>query len=97
MFDKKIDSFIANKTKQARERDRLELCHPQHIIDPDRKMEDPVKSLSKDLTKPVWNCITKMEVAALCVKNYRNDPPKVMAMNDKFTRFMERYKHEHED
>lgn len=60
MFEKKVDSFITNKTRQSRDRDRLELCHERNIIDPDGKIEDPIKALSKDLTKPVWHCITKM-------------------------------------
>lgn len=67
MFEKKVDSFIQNKTKQARERERNEICHQMNIFGPEGKNEDPIKALGKDLTKPVWNCITKMETVALCM------------------------------
>jgi hypothetical protein len=99
MFEKKVDSFISNKTRQARERDRIELSHPLHIIDPDGKAEDPIRALSKDLTKPIWHCVTKTDPVAVCLRNPRlpAGPELVAAMNDLFTCFLLRLKHEHED
>jgi hypothetical protein len=99
MFEKKVDSFINNKTRQARERDRSELMHPLNKITFENKNEDPITALRKDLTKPIWNCVTKTEPVVLSVGNNNklDGPPVVAAMNDLFASFLLRMKHEHED
>lgn len=30
-------------------------------IDPNMFFDDPIKSLARDLTKPIWNCVVKVE------------------------------------
>lgn len=99
MFEKKLDSFINSKSRKGRERERAELFHVSNIIDPDAKNEDPIRILSKDLTKPIWHCVTKTEPVAVCIKNGKpGDCPEIVAaMNDLFACFLLRLKHEHED
>lgn len=99
MFEKKLDSFINSKPKKVRERERAELFHVSNIIDPDARNEDPIRILSKDLTKPIWHCVTKTDPVALCIKNGKQGdaPEMVAAMNDLFACFLLRLKHEHED
>jgi hypothetical protein len=48
------------KTKEDRFRAK-ESHKNQCVIDPDNFYEDPMKAMSKDLTKPVWNCQVKVD------------------------------------
>jgi hypothetical protein len=73
--------------------------HHLNIINFDNKTEDPAKALAKDLTKPIWNCVTKSDPVVVSLENSTkiDGPPLLTATNDLFHRFLLRMKHEHED
>ena len=31
-------------------------------IDPNNFFDDPIKGLARDLTKPIWNCVVKVDL-----------------------------------
>jgi hypothetical protein len=99
MFEKKVDSFTSNKTRQGRERARNDLMHQSNILNIDNRSEDPIRDLSRDLTKPIWNCVTKTDPLVLSLENSHKieGQPLVAAINDLFGRFLLKMKHEHED
>ena len=61
MFEKKIDSFINTKTKKQREKDLNVYRQENNRCDPNTFFDDPIKILARDLTKPIWNCVTKID------------------------------------
>lgn len=99
MFEKKVESFTSNKTRQGRERARNDLMHQSNILNIDNRSEDPIKDLGKDLTKPIWNCLTKTDPVVVSLHNSHlmEGQPTVAAISDLFGRFLLKMKHEHED
>jgi hypothetical protein len=69
MLDKKVDSFSSQKTANMRARERNDLLHPDNVLHPEapRAILNPLATLANDLTKPVWNCITRVEPVAVSV------------------------------
>ncbi len=63
MFEKKVDSFINVKSKKQREKELSLNRQENNRIDPNTFFDDPIKGLTKDLTKPIWNCVVKVDPA----------------------------------
>lgn len=64
MFEKKIISFSSSniwENKDVRKEYKESKMHATNIIDCDNFLTDAVKRLSQDLTKPIWNCVTKTD------------------------------------
>lgn len=64
MFEKKLVSFtnsISWENKDNRKQQVIANQHPNTVIDCDNFLPDPIKNLSKDLTKPLWNCVMKVQ------------------------------------
>lgn len=59
LFDKKIDSLtpVHSKSKMSKTRFK-EILQNSKAIDPADFALDPLKSLAKDKTKPIWDCVT---------------------------------------
>lgn len=49
------------ENKDYRKQNKQVGSHPTTIVDCDNYLDDPFDSLKRDLTKPVWNCTTKVD------------------------------------
>lgn len=67
MLDKKVDSFTSLKTPNMRARNRSDLLHPDNVLQPQapKFFPNPLRPLADDLSKPVWNCTTRVEPVAI--------------------------------
>lgn len=64
MFDKKIPSFnhsVNWENKDTRNHNRSSTFLDKTNIDCDNFKQDAIKNLSRDLTKPIWNCVTRVD------------------------------------
>jgi hypothetical protein len=101
MFEKKVDSFntsFISGSKDSRRQHREANLHSATIIDCDNFTHDPIKNLVRDVTKPIWNCITKVDPKIVYTKPHSLEPfaiaNSILKLLDSF---FNRFKNEHED
>lgn len=101
MFDKKIPSFsnsINWENKDSRKQNRETNLHTGTIIDCDNFKQDVIKNLSRDLTKPIWNCVTRVDPKIIYGKESAMEPIEIINIVSKLLAlFCGRLKNEHED
>lgn len=101
MFDRKLASFsnsINWENKDTRKQSKENNLNPKAHIDSDNFYPDPIKTLSRDLTKPIWNCITRVDPRMI----YRRESPMepidiIRTLSKILSEFSNRIKNEHED
>jgi hypothetical protein len=97
MFEKKVDSFSSTPGNKNSRRQNLEAnLHAATIIDCDIFLQDPLKNLVRDLAKPIWNCLTKVEPKVVYPSPHTTATP-VAPIARLLHAFFSRLKNEQED
>lgn len=101
MFDKKIPSFnhsVNWENKDTRNHNRSSTFLDKTNIDCDNFKQDAIKNLSRDLTKPIWNCVTRVDPKIIYSKQSSMETIEIIHIANKILDlFCGRLKNEHED
>lgn len=100
MFENKIESL--KKWQQTRLFDQINrLRNAPGVITPQNNLLNPTEELKKDLTKPIWKCLTQVEPRIVCLENcqkfVQNCISPISSINKLITLFAEKQKNQHSD